>query len=547
MSSRRSWSALLLVLMGLTFVSNSGAFPEDIMEARNLATAREMLEDGNWLSPTMNGEPRLEKPPLPTWAAAAVMSAVGPDRLALLRLPAAAAAALLVLFLLALTRELTDDETTPFLAAATAATSFYVVVMARNITWDIFCHAFMLGAVWQLHRGMARDRMRLLPFVLAGLLMGLSFLSKGPVAFYALLLPYLIARAASSGAAPFKAHARPLLLAALVAIVISAAWPLHVYLAHPELSAEVARKESSAWLGRNVRPFFHYWSFPVQSGVWAVLGAAALVFPYARRRLGRSGVHGLLAGWVWAGVLLLSIFPEKKERYLLPVLLPLAMLTAFYVRSLVDAYRDGTATRADTFVLRLDASVKALGSFALPVVMWWVIRRNGFTPDPLLTIAGALVFWSLGLVLARAAWRKEPVVVWGATVALAAAVCVLAAGQLPKIATTNRGFRPYQELRHRADLAGMPFFRSAGVRGKFIEVVWASGREIGFWDPRLEPTPPVDPPLVLLSPEAPAEVLGPELCQRYEVEELGVFDGDQRGRGAGALRNHVTVIRPRVR
>ena len=40
------------------------------MEARNFVTAREMLIDNNWLMPTFNGEPRYQKPPLPTWIAA---------------------------------------------------------------------------------------------------------------------------------------------------------------------------------------------------------------------------------------------------------------------------------------------------------------------------------------------------------------------------------------------------------------------------------------------------------------------------------------------
>jgi hypothetical protein len=91
------------------------------------------------------------------------------------------------------------------------------------------------------------------------------------------------------------------------------------------------------------------------------------------------------------------------------------------------------------------------------------------------------------------------------------------------------------------------FFRSADVRGKFIEVVWASGREIRLWDPRRQPALPVEPPLVLISPEEPSAVLGPELWDRYEVEELGVFDASQGHWGGAALKNHVTLIRPRTR
>lgn len=546
MTRARIQLLLLLLLCGVTFFVNSGALEANIMEARNLTTAREMLAKGNWLEPTMNGELRFEKPPLPTWAAALAMKAFGAEDLALLRLPAGLAALLLVLFLYALTRELTRDAEAPFLAAATAATSFYVFFMARDISWDIFCHAFMLGAIWQLHRGLERPGRALAPFVWAGLLMGLSFLSKGPVAFFALLLPYLAAHVVARGFAPLRAHGGALLACAAITVAMSAAWPIYIYLSHPDASTYVAQKESSAWLNRHTRSFFNYWSFPVQSGVWALLATAALVAPYARRRVARFGDYTLLTAWVWIGVLLLSLFPEKKERYLLPVLLPLAMLTALQVRALVQAFREDGATRADEVLVRVHAGLMALVGLAAPVVAWAMIRRNGFPASPLVTAASVAAFWGVAAFLVRAGWRKEPLAVWGGTVALVAVACALGLVQARAVVTTNPRYRPYAELRQRADLAGVPFFRDADVHGKFIEVVWASGREIGYWDPRQRPEPPVPPPLVLMTREPPADVLGAAFRERYAVEELGRFDADQGRWGGSALQNHVLLVRPRA-
>lgn len=69
------------------------------MEAGNLVTAREILQNDNWLIPTMNGEIRLAKPPLPTWFAALTsLSVGGTDKLSLLRVPGAVSAMLLVFF-----------------------------------------------------------------------------------------------------------------------------------------------------------------------------------------------------------------------------------------------------------------------------------------------------------------------------------------------------------------------------------------------------------------------------------------------------------------
>lgn len=52
----------LILLIITTFFVHFSALPSDIMEERNLVTAREMADDGHWMIPTMNGELRLEKP-----------------------------------------------------------------------------------------------------------------------------------------------------------------------------------------------------------------------------------------------------------------------------------------------------------------------------------------------------------------------------------------------------------------------------------------------------------------------------------------------------
>ena len=88
---------LLALLCFVAFFVNNGFLRPDIMETRNLETAREMVEGGNWLVPRMNGEYRLEKPPLPTWIAAAAQ-AVAPDNLEVQRTMSGLAGCMLVVF-----------------------------------------------------------------------------------------------------------------------------------------------------------------------------------------------------------------------------------------------------------------------------------------------------------------------------------------------------------------------------------------------------------------------------------------------------------------
>ena len=88
---------IITVVCLFSFFINNHVVPADIMEARNLATAQEMVTYGNYLLPTLNGEPRLEKPPLPTWIAAGIEH-IFPDNLPVQRYAAGLSALLTVFF-----------------------------------------------------------------------------------------------------------------------------------------------------------------------------------------------------------------------------------------------------------------------------------------------------------------------------------------------------------------------------------------------------------------------------------------------------------------
>ena len=141
----RQWLLLVVVFCCAFFVNNEAIFV-DIMESRNLITAREMVYDGNWLTPTMNGELRLEKPPLPTWIAAGI-EFISPDNIGLQRAVTGMAGVLLAVFLYLLAFRLTRDRLYAFIAVLLLCTSYSIVLMGRTASWDIYCHAFMVVAI----------------------------------------------------------------------------------------------------------------------------------------------------------------------------------------------------------------------------------------------------------------------------------------------------------------------------------------------------------------------------------------------------------------
>ena len=93
-------------------------------------------------------------------------------------------------------------------------------------------------------------------------------------------------------------------------------------------------KETANWTSYNIRPFYYYWSFFSQSGIWCIPAFVALLYPYLKDKVFFKKGYQFTLLWTLCSVLLLSIIPEKKSRYLLPVLIPLALNTGFYIEYL---------------------------------------------------------------------------------------------------------------------------------------------------------------------------------------------------------------------
>ena len=467
-------AGLLLILLILVFFLNLHALDPSLMEARNFITVREITQHGNWLIPTMNGELRLAKPPLPTWLTAFSALAAGDIyNLTALRFPAAVMAAALVYFLFLLARRLTADKLIPLLAAVVLATSFSFFNVGRQGTWDIYCHAFMLGAIWLLVKGLQNEQTTYVSFAGSGLLLGLSFMSKGPVAFYALLLPFLISYGVGYGFAAGRGKRKALLLTLVIGVIVSMAWPLYVYLQHPELLAANVAQESTAWVNRHVKPFWYYVGFPLQAGIWAVFSVAALVIPYARRRLSAWGNYRFLAGWVLVELILLSVIPEKKERYLLPLLVPMALLTAHYLRYLMQAFAEAADDKWDRRIVTFNAGLFALLAFAAPVLLYVAYRKNLIAGGSL--ALNSILFLVIGAAVISWAKRRHIGRFILAAVGLYLAVLLLFVPLYQELVFPAKNFVGLQGVRKLAGVELLPFYVLNSMSPEYI---WEVGRPV---------------------------------------------------------------------
>lgn len=543
MSRNRFHILFLLVICYFSFFVNNRVIFADIMESRNLVTAREIVSDGNWLIPTMNGDLRLEKPPLPTWVAACI-EMISPDNLPLQRAAAGMAATLLVFFLYAFAKRQTGSYIFGLVSAVTLCTSFNIILMGRTATWDIYCHSFMLGAIYFIFQaGMGSGRCWR-QFIWAGILLGLSFLGKGPVSFYALLLPFLIAYAIVYRPS-FRGKILPLCCMVGICLAISLWWPTLLYFTHKDLVLAVWDKESTAWIERSVRPWYYYWKFFAESGIWSLFLVTALVWPYWKKRLQFRKPYLFAVCWVFMILICLSLLPEKKTRYLLPILIPSALVVAHLFMYWWQCVKVGTLAKRDKVILRINTLLIAGIVALLPVgiyVFFVATEILGTGKFVLLTVLleaiAVILFWS--------ALKERAFSYLGGVLLLFICVEVFV---LPVIVSqfNNPELKSIHAVREIKKLDGLPFYFDCREQMR-IEIVYEAHRKIlpyCFEENREFPVLP----FVLVSQKSAGETLPADLLEKVDTELIGIYDDNKRPAGnklhSPSFVHHVTLLTPR--
>lgn len=530
MVNKSSWYKVLILIVGiLLFFVNLGAVTVDIMEARNFVTVREMLETGDWLHPTMNGILRLEKPPFPTWITALFASVFGLKSLFLLRLPAALMSLWLLFSMNSLVKRLTQDKLLAMLSALSLAGMLYVIILGRRGMWDIYTHSFMLAAIVQFV-AIAQSNRPLIRGLWGGILFGAAFLSKGPVTLYALLFPFLVLYVLNYHTVLHKKHRLSLFVFFLVGILVSASWFIYIYSSYGA-TEQVLAKEITNWHSYNVKSWYYYLKdYPVHSGVWTVILAMGLFTKYTYNK--SRDRKNYLFFWCWAvsSVLLLSIIPEKKVRYLLPTFIPAAFLVASYFYYLICDFNN-RKEKVDTIILKIHTSIFVGVALGLPIVFYILCNKVGlvkwgqFTGVILLSLFCLYLFWK--------SWNSEKkyFLLVGILGLLTSVVCFI----LPQTDTmANSEYHSIEEVQTIEKARDLPCYALEETR---IELVWLIGRKIK----EVQTLDDLQPPYLLLTDKPSGEYVIP-----YPFESVGYYDNNSKPKGhkhyQESLSKHVILV-----
>ncbi|PJX24575.1 dolichyl-phosphate-mannose--protein mannosyltransferase [Psychroflexus sp. S27] len=356
----------LIIFCILAYSFHLSSLQVSIMEARNFIVAREMLTEGNWLLTTMNDVPRYEKPPFPSWFSTPLIQ-FDINSIVLNRLPTSITATLGVLLSYYLFKALSNSKKLALIAGLVLGSSFYYIAIRFEAPSDTYTHVAMIGGLLFMVKTIQSAKLKFLYAFLVILGFAISVLSKGPVNLYALFLPFIIAYLIT-----YKSTTRHIIIILVLLILgtaLGASWYLYVRLENTKVFLEIANKEANNWSSYNVKPFYYYWSFFIQSGIWTIPAFLSLIYPYFKTKVKNKKLY--LFSWLWTiiGVVLLSIIPEKKSRYLVPVLFPLALNIA---QILVYQFKTKKLDKLSKYMMKLHYLILFLISISIVALPYFI-------------------------------------------------------------------------------------------------------------------------------------------------------------------------------
>ncbi len=417
---------LCLIWLGTGLVGHDPWKPDD---AFSFGLIYSMLQNGDWLVPTLAGEPFMDNPPLYYWTAALFAKLFSPwlplhDGA---RLASGFYTALTLLFLGLSGRKL-YGENRGWAAAIILIGCLGMLVCAHEMLTDL---ALLTGCAMMLYGFTLSQERFLRAGVWIGTGMGIGFMSKGFIS------PILFVLIAASLPLLFQNWRKrnyylSISIAVLFALPWLTIWPLLLYQHSPQLFDDWAWTHNIGnWIGYaktgfNKDAFYYLENLPWLA--WPALPLAGWIVWQSRRRLTQRDDLQLPLVSFAVMLITLSLSAKIEEAFALPMLLPITLLATASLSML----KRGAANALDWF---------GIMTFALlAILMWWgwsgLLLDNqakithwlkdyqpGFEPELhttpfviaiIATVMWVVVVWRVGRSMRRAAlnWASGITLIW---------------------------------------------------------------------------------------------------------------------------------------
>lgn len=362
---------LFLFFFGLSYFGLLGAD-----EPRYAQVAREMLARHDWITPTLGGQPWLEKPALYYWQTMIAYSIFGVSDWAA-RLASAVDATLMVVAVYFFLRRFRPGFQLD--GALMTASASGVIGFARAASTDMPLAAMFTIAMLAWYAWYESDSKRYL--ALSYIFLGLAALAKGPVAlFFAAVVVVLFAAAKGE----YRLIERTLWIPGIgLFCVVALPWYVAVQLRNPEFFRVFILQHNLARFGSDLyhhtEPFWYYLPVILLGLVpWTVFVIAALlesirVWWAEKREVFRSGdpLPIFLVIWLLLPIVFFSFSASKLPGYILPSVPAGTLLLAEYVRRHVAEDR-----RLNLVLIVLHSMVAALPVVAALLMKYIIFHHT---------------------------------------------------------------------------------------------------------------------------------------------------------------------------
>ena len=399
---------MLLVIIGVYLFAATRTSLWDRDEPRFSRAAYEMVESGNYLYPTFNGELRPDKPIMIYWLMSVpvrVFSFMGPNALPV-RFVAAFGTAFSCLFTFLIARRLYSDRTALWSVGILAST-LLIFMIGTAATADSILLPAMMGAIWLFYRALDRGYVSILDTLGLGAALGFALLAKGPVGLLPVLVilcTLLLRKLSNARCIPMMRHLRaqqigrnplpgkhsrkcwqymqvavlpfrlilrkptahgtrfwpifgPTLIAVLIGAGLFLAWAIPANNATDGeflrlgIGKHVVDRSTSAMESHGGNFFLYlpyYFIVPIFTFFPWSLHMPAAVSAAVGGRLGGRIARELVLAWILPIILLMTCVATKLPHYVILAFPALAILTAAFI----TGYRDDPLARWDRKLLR---------------------------------------------------------------------------------------------------------------------------------------------------------------------------------------------------
>ncbi|WP_268796439.1 lipid IV(A) 4-amino-4-deoxy-L-arabinosyltransferase [Pseudomonas huanghezhanensis] len=403
MTSQHRYIALLTLAFALACLvplGTHGLWIPD--ETRYAQVSQEMLHSGQWASPHFMGLRYFEKPAGGYWLIALGQAVFG-ENLFGVRIASALSTGLSMVLAWLLAGRMWNDPRKSFASALLFMSFGFIAGQAGYSNLDpqftLWVNLSLVAFWYAVH---STGRSRLLGWAVLGVACGMGFMTKG---FLAWALPVMVALPFMLWQKRWRELLRYGPLAVLVALAVCLPWVLAVHRQEPDYWRfffwhEHIRRFAGAD-AQHAQPWWFYLPLLVAACLpWALLLPVTFKQAWQQRRQAASG---FLLLWLLVPLAFLSLSKGKLPTYILPCLLPVALMMGDAV---VERLK-----HANTSALRANGLFNsAIGLIGLLALLFVQLKQPVYEDQPLQLLLAMLVL--AGWALFNALQGARPLSYW---------------------------------------------------------------------------------------------------------------------------------------